>query len=74
MGAKVARIIKVHILGRNGREIREVGLEEAKTILRETFADPLGGLVIDRRTGQVISEIGQNVEEVLIVNLMVGGG
>ena len=74
MESKVARTIKVHILGRTGREIKEASLEEAKAILKETFADPLGGLVIDRRTGQVISEIGPNVEEVSIVNLMVGGG
>ena len=74
MESKVARTIKVHILGRNGREIKEVSLEEAKTILKETFADSLGGLVVDQRTGQVIWEIGPNVEEVLIVNLMVGGG
>jgi len=70
----VARMIKVHLLGRNGQEIKEVGFEEAKALLKETFADPLGGLVVDPRTGQVISEIGPNVEEVLIVNLMVGGG
>jgi len=74
MESKVARTIKVHILGRTGREIKEASLEEAKAILKETFADSLGGLVVDRRTGQVIWEMGPNVEEVLIVNLMVGGG
>jgi len=69
----VARMIKVHILGRNGREIREVSLEEAETILKETYADSLGGLVVDRRTGKVVWEIGPNVEELLIVNQMMGG-
>ena len=70
----MVRMIKVHILGRNGREIKEVSLEEAETILKETYADSMGGLVTDRRTGQVIGEIGPNVEELFIVNFMMGGG
>ena len=69
----MARMIKVHILGRNGRKIKEVSLEEAETILKETYADSLGGLVADRRTGEVIWEIGPNVEELFIVNQMMGG-
>jgi hypothetical protein len=70
----MARMIKVHILGRNGLEIKEVSLEEAETILKETYADSLGGLVADRRTGEVIGEIGPNVEELFIVDQMIGGG
>ena len=70
----MARMIKVHILGRNGLEIKEVSLEEAGTILKETYADSLGGLVADRRTGEVIGEIGPNVEELFIVDQMIGGG
>jgi len=70
----MARMIKVHILGRNGLEIKEVSLEEAETILEETYADSLGGLVADRSTGEVIWEIGPNVEELFIVDQMIGGG
>ena len=70
----MARMIKVHILGRNGLETKEVSLEEAETILTETYADSLGGLVTDRRTGQVISEIGPDVEELFIVSHIIGGG
>ncbi|MDH5695790.1 MAG: hypothetical protein OEZ00_04190 [Dehalococcoidia bacterium] len=70
----MARMIKVHILGRNGIEIKEVNLQEAERILKETYADPLGGLVADRRTGEVIWEIDSNVEEVLIIDQMIGGG
>jgi hypothetical protein len=70
----MARMIKVHILGRNGLEIKEVSLEEAETILKETYADSLGGLVADRRTGEVIWEIGPNVEGLFIVDQMIGGG
>ena len=72
--AEVARMVKVHILGRNGLETSIVSLEEAGRILKETYADSLGGLVADRRTGEVISEIGPDVEELLIVNQMIGGG
>ena len=70
----MARMIKVYILGRNGLEKKEVSLEEAEAILEETYADSLGGLVADRRTGAVIWEIGPNVEELFIVNHMMGGG
>ena len=70
----MSQIIKVHILGRNGIEIKEVNLKEAERILKETYADPLGGLVADRRTGEVIWEIDSNVEELFIIDHMVGGG
>lgn len=70
----MARMIKVHILGRNGLESREVSLEEAERILKETYADSMGGLVTDRKTGQAISEIGPDVEELFIIDHIVGGG
>lgn len=70
----MARVIKVCILGRNGMEIKEVNLQKAERILKETYADPLGGLVADRRTGEVIWEIGPEVEELLVMDHMIGGG
>jgi hypothetical protein len=70
----MARTIKVHIFGRNGLEVREVSLEEAERILQETYTDPLGGLVADRKTGKVIWEIGPDVEELSILDHMIGGG
>jgi hypothetical protein len=70
----MARTIKVHIFGRNGLEVREVSLEEAERILQETCTDPLGGLVADRKTGKVIWEIGPDVEELSILDHMIGGG
>ena len=70
----MVRMIKVHTLGRNGTEIKEVSLQEAERILKDTYADPLGGLVADRRTGEVIWEIGPNIEELFIVDHMIGGG
>jgi len=71
---EVVRMIKVHILTRNGIEIKEVNFEEAERILKETYADPLGGLVADKRTGEVIWEIGPDVEELLVIDQMIGGG
>jgi hypothetical protein len=68
------RMIKVHILGRDGIEIKEVNLKEAERILKETYADPLGGLVADKRTGEVIWELAPNVEELIVVDQMIGGG
>jgi hypothetical protein len=70
----MARMIKVHVLGRNGMETKEVSLEEAERILKETYADSLGGLVTNKRTGKVIEEIGPDVEELLIINYIIGGG
>ena len=69
-----ARTIKVSILGRNGLETKEVHLEEAEKILKENYADPMGGLVYDRKTGEVIGEIGPNIEEIVIMDHMIGGG
>ena len=68
------RMIKVHIMGRNGTEIKDVNLQEAERILKETYDDPLGGLVSDNKTGEIIWEIGPNVEEIFIIDHMIGGG
>jgi hypothetical protein len=70
----MARMIKVFIFGRNGLVKREVSLEEAEAILQKTYADSLGGLVADRRTGEVITEIGADVQELLVLNHMMAGG
>jgi len=67
-------MITVYIMGRNGLEEREVSFEEAETILEETYADSLGGLVADKRTGEVIWRIGPDVEELFIVEHAIGGG
>jgi hypothetical protein len=70
----MTRMIKVYIMGRSGLEENEVSLDEAETILEETYADSLGGLVADRRTGEVIWKIGPDVEELFIVDHAIGGG
>ena len=71
---ETARMIKIHILGRNGLEMKEVNLQEAERILKATYADSLGGMITDYHTGEVICEIGPDVEELFIFDHMIGGG
>jgi hypothetical protein len=68
----MARLIKVHTLGEE--EIREVTLEEAEMILQETYNSPVGGVVADVRTGEVIWQISPDVEEIIILEQVLGGG
>ncbi len=68
------RMIKVHLQGSSGIITKEVTLQEAEKILKDTYADPRGGLVSDHKTGEIIWEIGPNVEEVFIIDHMIGGG
>ena len=65
------RKIKVHFLT---GESKEVTVVEAKRILDETYNDPLGGLVADGKTNEVISEIDSGVEEIIVLEMMIGGG
>jgi hypothetical protein len=55
-------------------ESKEVSVEEAKRILDETYNDPLGGLVANGKTKEVISQIGPDVEEIIVLETMIGGG
>ncbi len=68
------RKIRVHFSGRNDTAAIEVGLEEAMKILTETYSDPVGGLVVNKETGEVIVEISPDVKELLIIDHIVGGG
>jgi hypothetical protein len=65
-------MIRVHTLGSN--EIKEVTLEEAEKILEETYNNPMRGLVVDARTRQVILKISPDIEEIIIIEQMLGGG
>lgn len=68
----MVRVIKVHTFGKE--EVREVTIQEAEKLLEDTYNDPVGGLVADARTGEVISLIGPDVEEIIIIEQMLGGG
>jgi glucosamine 6-phosphate synthetase-like amidotransferase/phosphosugar isomerase protein len=64
--------INVRYIGR--QEVREVTLEEARKILESIYEDAMGGMVADAVTGVVISQINEDVKEILVIDQMLGGG
>ena len=68
----MVRTIRVRTIGQE--EVKEVTLQEAERILEDTYNDSFGGLVADVRTGEVIWRISPNVEEIIIIEQMLGGG
>lgn len=68
----MTRKIKVRTIG--SAEIREVTIQEAEKILEDIYNDPVGGLVADARTGEVIYKISPNVGKIIIMEQMLGGG
>jgi hypothetical protein len=68
----MAKTVRVRVMGAG--ETREVSFEEAREILEKTYNDPLGGLVADARTGEIIWQIGPDTEEIVIIEQMIGGG
>ena len=54
--------------------IREVDFQEAERIMKETYANPLGGLVADGKTREIIWEISPDIEELFIIDQMPSGG
>ena len=68
----MTRMIKVRTLCSG--EVREVTIKEAEKILEDIYNDPLGGLVADAGTREVIFQISPNIEEIIIIEQMLGGG
>ena len=68
------RKIKIYTTGTKGTEIKEVSLAEAEKILKDTYADPIGGFVANRKTGEIIRVISPEVEELIIIDQIIGGG
>lgn len=64
---------KIKVRFASGGE-KEVTVEEAKRILDETYDDPLGGLVADARTEKVIYQIAPDLEEIFVLDTIIGGG
>ena len=67
-------MVRIHIWDRDGLKVTEVDLDEARRLVNETYADAMGGFVVDRKTGRAIGEIDEDVEEILIVTEILGGG
>ncbi len=64
---------KIKVRFASGGE-KEVSLEEAKRILDETYSDPLGGLVANAKTNEVIYRIEPDVDEIIVLDTIIGGG
>ena len=67
----MGRRIKVYSPGKYKEQIKEVELHEAEKILGDA---PGRYLVIDRKAHEIITEIGPDVEEIVIKPLLLGGG
>jgi len=68
----MSKTVKVRIMGTD--TVREVSFEEAEEILEKTYNDPVGGLVVDAGTGEVIWRLGTETDEIIVVEQMIGGG
>ena len=64
---------KIRVRFASGGE-KEVTIEEAKRILDETYNDPLGGLVANGKTNEVIYQIDPDVTEIIVLDTIIGGG
>ena len=67
----MVRTIKIRELSASGEEIKQVGLEEARLMLKDAVAR--GWIVVDAKKKELIWEIGENVEEIIIMGILGGG-
>ena len=56
------------------KEVREVTSEEAEQILENTYSDAVGGMAVNASTGKTIYRMEPDVDEIIIVEQMLGGG
>lgn len=68
----MTKMIRVRYVGPRG--VCEVTLEEAQKILDNTYNDPAGGMVADARTGKMIWQIKDDIDEIIVIEHMLGGG
>lgn len=66
------KLITVRVMGK--KDARQVTREEAMKIMEEVYDDPIGGLVANAKTRQVIWKLEPDVDEILIMEKMFGGG
>ena len=66
------KLITVRIMGK--KEAKQVSVEEARKIMEQVWEDPIGGLVANGKTRQVIWKLEPDVDEILIMEKMFGGG
>ena len=66
------KLITVRVMGK--KETKQVTLEEARKIMEQVLDDPIGGIVANAKTRQVIWKLEPGVDEILIMEKMFGGG
>ena len=66
------KLITVRVMGK--KESRKVTRQEALKIMEQDWEDPIGGLVANGKTRQVIWKLEPDVDEILIMEKMFGGG
>ena len=66
------KLITVRVMGK--KETRKVSRQEALKIMEQVWEDPIGGLVANGKTRQVIWKLEPDVDEILIMEKMFGGG
>jgi len=66
------KLITVRVMGK--KETRQVTRQEARKIMEQVWEDPIGGLVANGKTRQVIWKLDPDVDEILIMEKMFGGG
>ena len=67
----MAQTIKIHIITMDIVEVKEVGLEEARRLVEESYNQ--GYMVVDKETGNIIDDIASNTRELFIVGVLGGG-
>ena len=65
------RMIKLRTLG--DEKIKQITIPEAEGILETVYNDPMGGFVVDVKERKVIWQIGDNVEEIMVMDILGGG-
>lgn len=65
------RMVKVRLATERGMETKEVNVQEAERILDEAYE--AGAIVTNAITGEVIFNVGANVEELVVTRILAGG-
>lgn len=67
----MAKMIEVCRLGETGTKTEMVDFQEAERLIKE--AQARGAFVVNKKGGEVIYELGPDVEEILIIGPVAGG-
>lgn len=67
----MTQTIKIHRITMDIVEVKEVGLEEARRLVEESYNQ--GYMVVDKETGDIIDDIASNTRELFIVGVLGGG-